>query len=64
MIAEKDLTGTSWRRIKDGVRISISSDSEGPPRGNRSLLATRLDTGRTFWVTPEGLGRKYRQETR
>lgn len=64
MSADRNLAGTRWRRTKDGVRISISSDSEGPARGSRSLLAHRLDTGRAFWVTPEGLRRKYQPEAK
>lgn len=54
------LDGTSWVRLSDNARIVIESDPEvsGSPR--RSLRAVNMQTGRAFWVTPEGLSRKYK----
>lgn len=54
------LVGTRWVRA-DGTVIEITGDSEsGSGRSNRSLQARNMSNGRSFWVTPEGLHRKYR----
>ena len=54
------LKGTHWTRKSDNTLICIEADAEsGSGHGNRSLLARNKNTGRNFWVTPEGLGRKY-----
>lgn len=56
------LKGTTWLRKSDNVAVRIEADSEASGgRGNRSLRALNLLTRRAFWVTPEGLGRKYAQ---
>lgn len=54
-----NLKGTRWVRKSDQTDIVIEADSDGSGRGNRSLLARNETTGHTFWVTPEGLSRKY-----
>lgn len=53
------LIWTVWRRKTDDTRITIEGDSDGSRRSNRSLLARNTAAGRHFWVTPEGLTRKY-----
>ena len=53
------LEGTRWRRKTDDAEIIIDADSDSSGRSNRSLLARNLATERSFWLTPEGLGRKY-----
>lgn len=51
---------TLWRRRSDGAHIRIESDIDAwTGRGNRDLRAINTVTGRAFWVTPEGLARKY-----
>lgn len=57
----KDYTGTTWSRHSDGTLIVIVSDHDRA-RGlsNRPLRAKR-ENGGHFWVTPEGLSRKYHQ---
>lgn len=55
------LKGTHWIRKSDNTLIVIEADSDAAGLGNRSLLARNKHTGRNFWVTPEGLGRKYRK---
>jgi len=52
-----DLRGTRWRRKSDGAVICIEGDSDSSGCGNRSLLAH--NGSRSFWVTLEGLRRKY-----
>ena len=52
-----DLRGTRWRRKSDGAVIRIEADSDHSGYSNRSLLAH--NGSRSFWVTPEGLSRKY-----
>ncbi|QDF15411.1 hypothetical protein SEA_MOLLYMUR_50 [Gordonia phage Mollymur] len=55
---------TRWRRNRDDVVITIVADSEaGFDRTNRSLLARNVETRRNFWITPEGLWKKYEQIT-
>ncbi|QAU06621.1 hypothetical protein SEA_WILLIAMBOONE_119 [Gordonia phage WilliamBoone] len=52
--------GSVWIRKSDLVSIRILADAEcGSRRSSRSLRAINLDTGRHFWVTPEGIQRKY-----
>ena len=53
------LVGTMWVRRSDGVRVSVEADSDHSGLGHRSILMKNLDTGKTFWATPEGLSRKY-----
>ena len=51
--------GTTWIRKRDDELVVIKGDSEPSGGSNRSLLAKNVRTQRSFWVTPEGLGRKY-----
>ncbi|DAZ90182.1 Uncharacterised protein [Mycobacteroides abscessus subsp. bolletii] len=54
------LQGTVWIRKSDGVQCRVIGDAESASgRGNRSIRMKNLKTGREFWATPEGLGRKY-----
>lgn len=53
-----NLEGTHWVRNKDNALVVILGDPL-PVGSSRSLLAQNRMTGRKFWVTPEGLGRKY-----
>lgn len=56
-----NLVGTRWRR-NDGILIEIVADAEAASgRTNRSVRARNLDLNREFWVTPEGLTRKYKR---
>ncbi|QIG58715.1 hypothetical protein SEA_DATBOI_50 [Gordonia phage DatBoi] len=56
------LLHTQWRRNRDDVIVEIVADTEASSqRGNRSVLARNLDTNRNFWITPEGLWKKYEQ---
>jgi len=52
--------GTRWLRKQDSAVIRIEGDADaGGGYSNRSLRAVNESTGRAFWVTPEGLRRKY-----
>mgnify|MGYP006976731762 CR=1 FL=1 len=52
--------GTRWLRKRDNAVIRIEGDADaGGGYSNRSLRAVNEGTGRAFWVTPEGLHRKY-----
>jgi hypothetical protein len=52
--------GTRWCRKSDDAEIRIEGDAEaGGGRGKRSMRAINLVSRRSFWVTPEGLHRKY-----
>ena len=55
-----NLAGTTWVRKSDDVVIRIEGDSSASSGMSwRNLLAVNTSTGRHFWVTPEGLYRKY-----
>jgi len=51
--------GTRWQRKTDGLAIKIEGDADRGGSSSRYLLARNLETGRTFWISPKGLARKY-----
>lgn len=56
-----DYAGTRWTRKADGATITIVGDAEPAAGSTRSVRARNEATGRHFWVTPEGIHRKYWQ---
>lgn len=50
--------GTEWER-RDGMRIRVEGDASPGGSMSRGLLAVNLGTGRSFWVTPQGIARRY-----
>ncbi len=58
---QDDYAGTRWTRKADGATITIVGDAEPAAGSTRSVRARNEATGRHFWVTPEGIHRKYWQ---
>lgn len=60
----KDYTGTTWERSSgttQGTLIVIVADPQATSGLSNRPLRAKRENGGHFWVTPEGLSRKYHQ---
>lgn len=54
------LAGSRWIRTRDAETIVVIADADAASgSGHRHLLAANEATGRRFYVSPSGLGKRY-----
>lgn len=49
--------GSLWRRLCDGIRVTVVEISE--PQPGRFRIKVARESGRMFWLSPDELDRMY-----